>query len=87
MAYVYDIREILEGEYKDKQILIMHPAHIGLKVQPLEKYQIGQTYELHLHELEGTPWTTVKSQDDSDRIDLVPYIQIEDEMKFPGQDL
>ena len=33
----------------------MHPAHIGLKIQPLEKYEIGKTYELHLHELEGTP--------------------------------
>ena len=86
VAHVYNVREILQGDYKEKQILVMHPAHIGLKIQPLEKYEIGKTYELHLHELEGTPWITVKSQDDSGRIDLVPYIQVEDEIRFPVQE-
>jgi hypothetical protein len=86
VAYIYDVREILKGEYPEKQILVMHPAHIGLKIQPLDKYEIGKTYELHLHQLEGTLWTTVKSQDDSGRIDLSPYIQVEDETRFPAQD-
>ena len=85
MAYVYDVREILKGEYAEKQILVMHPAHIGLTSQPLEKYEIGKSYELHLRELEGTLWATVKSQDESSRIDLAPYIQVEDEVKFPSQ--
>jgi hypothetical protein len=85
VAYVYDVREVLKGEYKEKQILVMHPAHIDLKTQLLDKYEIGKTYELHLHELENTVWTTIKSQDDSGRIDLNPYIQVEDEIKFPAQ--
>jgi hypothetical protein len=85
VAYVYDVREILQGDYKEKQILVMHPAHIGLTIQPLDKYQIGKSYDLHLRELEGTLWATVKSQDDSSRIDLVPYIQLEDDIKFPTQ--
>lgn len=85
VAYIYDVREILKGEYKEKQILVMHPAHIGLKIQPLDKYEIGKTYELHLHELEHTAWNTIKSQDDSGRIDLVPYIQVEDEIRLPAE--
>jgi hypothetical protein len=85
VAYIYDIREVLKGEYKEKQILVMHPAHIGLKIQPLEKYEIGKIYELHLHELENTAWNTIKSQDDSGRKDLIPYIQVEDEFRFPAQ--
>jgi hypothetical protein len=85
VAYIYGVREVLKGEYKEKQILVMHPAHIGLKIQPLEKYEIGKTYELHLHELENTVWNTIKSQDDSGRIDLIPYIQVEDELRFPAQ--
>ena len=51
----------------------------------IEKYEIGRSYELHLRELERTLWATVKSEDDSSRIDLAPYIQIEDEAKFPTQ--
>ncbi|MBV9488233.1 MAG: hypothetical protein JO069_00720, partial [Verrucomicrobia bacterium] len=84
VAYVYDVVEVLSGEYKDKQILVMHPAHVGLKVQPLDRYVVAKTYTLHLHELEGTPWSTVKSSDESGRIDLVPYIQTEDEGRFPA---
>jgi hypothetical protein len=86
VAYIYDIQEVLKGEYKEKQILVMHPAHIDLKSQLLDKFEIGKTYELHLHELENTTWTTIKSKDDSGRIDLIPYIQVEDETRFPVQD-
>jgi hypothetical protein len=37
-----------------------------------------------LHQLEGTPWNTVKRKDDSGLINLEPYIQVEDENKYPG---
>jgi hypothetical protein len=85
VAYIYDVQEVLKGKYKEKQILVMHPAHIGLEIQTLNKYEVGKSYDLHLHELEGTQWSTVKSRDDSDRIDLVPYIRVEDEIRFPAQ--
>src|SRR6266567_2065525 len=84
VGFVYDVRRVLAGKYNDEQILIMHPAYIGLKQQSLRKYQIGRTYTLRLHELEGTPWGTVKRRDDSGRIDLQPYITVEDEAKYPG---
>lgn len=84
VGFVYDVRRVLAGEYDDAQVLVMHPAYIGLKKQSLRKYRIGKTYKLRLRELEGTAWSTVKRRDDSGRIDLQPYIQIEDEAKYPG---
>jgi hypothetical protein len=85
VAYIYDVQKVLKGEYKEKQILVMHPAHISLKIQSLENFELGKSYELHLHELEGTQWSTVKSQDDSNRFDLMPYIREEDEIRYPTQ--
>ena len=82
VAYVYSVRQVVEGEYAEKNILVMHPAHIGLKIQSLKNHQIGKTYNLRLRELETTQWSTVKSKDDSGAIDLTPYIQVEDDLKI-----
>jgi hypothetical protein len=84
-AYVYDVRQVSHGQYSGKQILVTHPAYIGLRKQSLRKYRIGRTYRLKLRELEGTAWSTVKRRDDSGRIDLEPYIRVEDEAKYPGE--
>jgi hypothetical protein len=82
VGYVYEINRRVAGEYSEKQILVMHPAYIGLKKQKL-RYRIGKTYKLQLHELEDTVWKTVKSKDDSGSINLQPYIRIQDETKHP----
>lgn len=84
VGFVYEIRKVVAGAYAEKQILVMHPAYIGLQKQSLRKYRLGRTYKLRLRELEGTPWNTVKRRDDSDRIDLQPYVQLQDEAKYPG---
>jgi hypothetical protein len=84
VAFVYDVQRVVSGEYDDAQVLVMHPAYIGLKRQSLRKYRIGRTYKLRLCELEKTPWNTVKRRDDSGRLDLDPYIKLEDEAKYPG---
>jgi hypothetical protein len=84
VGFVYDVRKVSAGEYDEPQILVLHPAYIGLKKQSLHKYRIGKTYKLRLRELAGTAWSTVKRRDDSGRIDLQPYIQVEDEAKYPG---
>lgn len=83
VGFVYDVKEVLEGEYAEKQILVMHPAYIGLRRQSLSKYHVGRSYQLQLRELEGSIWSTVKSKDDSGRIDLQPYIRIQDEARYP----
>ena len=82
VGYVYEITRLDAGQYSEKQILVMHPAYIGLKKQKL-KYRVGKTYKLQLHELEETVWKTVKSKDDSGSINLQPYIRIQDEVKHP----
>lgn len=83
IGFVYDVEQVISGNYSDKQILVMHPAYIGLHEQPLGKFQIGRSYDLQLRGLDGSLWSTVKSKDDSGRIDLEPYIRVQDETRFP----
>jgi len=83
VGFVYDVKEVIMGEYAEKQILVMHPAYIGLRRQSLGKFRIGRTYELQLRDLDGSVWSTVKSKDDSGRLDLQPYIRIQDEARYP----
>ncbi len=83
VGFVYDVEEVIAGEYGEKQILVMHPAYIGLQPQSLGKFRIGKTYELQLRTLDGSIWSTIKSKDDSGRIELEPYIRVEDEARYP----
>jgi hypothetical protein len=83
VGYLYEVTRVLAGEYSENQILIMHPAYIGLREQKLRRYKIGKNYRLQLHELESTVWKTVKSKDDSGLIHLQPYIRVQDEKKHP----
>ena len=83
VGFVYDVEEVIAGECGEKQILVMHPAYIGLQPQSLGKFRIGRTYELQLRTLDGSLWSTIKSKDDSGRIDLEPYIRIQDETRYP----
>src|SRR6266545_1540482 len=83
VGFVYDVKEVIAGDYREKQILVMHPAYIGLHPQSLGKFRIGRSYELQLRGLDGSIWSTVKSKDDSGRIDLEPYIRIQDEARYP----
>ncbi|MDQ2659573.1 MAG: hypothetical protein M3Y03_04060 [Verrucomicrobiota bacterium] len=84
VGYVYEVDKIVRGQYAEKQILVMHPAFIGLKPQPLDKYRIGKRYKLHLRPLEGTLWDTAKARDESGQINLQPYIRVEDLAKHPA---
>jgi len=83
VGFVYDVEEVVAGEYGEKQILVMHPAYIGLQPQSLGKFRIGRSFELQLRSLDGSIWSTVKSKDDSGRIDLEPYIRVQDEARYP----
>ena len=83
VGYVYDVTQVISGEYSEKQILVMHPAYIKLEEQRLGRWRIGRTYRLQLHELENTVWKTVKSKDDSGLINLQPYIRVQDELRHP----
>lgn len=85
VSFVYEVQKVIAGEYAETKILVMQPAHIDNVPQALDKLRIGQSYELTVHELqEGSPWMTIKKKDDSGLIDLLPYIRISDEARFPG---
>jgi hypothetical protein len=83
VGYVYEVTQVIAGEYSEKQILVMHPAYIQLHEQRLGRWKIGRTYRMQLHELEKTVWKTVKSKDDSGLINLPPYIRVQDERRHP----
>jgi hypothetical protein len=83
VGFVYDVEKVTAGEYGEKQILVMHPAYIGLQPQSLGKFQVGKSYELQLRSLDGSIWSTIKSKDDSGRIELEPYIRVQDEARYP----
>jgi len=83
VGFLYDVENVVSGEYGEKQILVMHPAYIGLQPQSLGKFQVGKSYELQLRSLDGSIWSTIKSKDDSGRIELEPYIRVQDEARYP----
>ncbi len=85
VAYVYDVVKVVKGEYQEKEILVMHPAHIHRQPQPLSKYKIGDTYELRLRDVDETPWGAIKSSDTTERKDLLPFIQVADDRKLPSR--
>ncbi|MEQ1858411.1 MAG: FHA domain-containing protein [Chthoniobacteraceae bacterium] len=85
VAYVYDVVKVVGGHYEEKQILVMHPAHVRLQQQALNKYRVGKTYDLRLRDLDTTPWVAIKSSDQSGKIELLPYIQLADDAKFPAR--
>ena len=84
VGYVYDVIDVLKGTYPQNQVLVMHPAHLRRKRQPLDQYHVGEIYDLTLTKIEGTPWETVKARDESENLSLEPYIRVEDEALFPG---
>jgi hypothetical protein len=85
VAFVYRIEQVVAGTYTAKDILVLHPAHIALKPQPLDKYVIGKSFLLQLDPIDATAWTTTKTSDETGRIDLIPYIQQADEGRLPSR--
>jgi hypothetical protein len=83
VAFVYRVKKIYKGRYASEKIVVMHPAHIALKEQNLSKYKIGKTYRMQLNRLEETNWQAEKCQDETDEMELEPYIQRQDASRFP----
>lgn len=84
VGYLYAVEDVLSGEYPDKEILVMHPAHIRLRAEPLEKYAAGESYTLHLVDFEGSIWESIKRSDSTGKLELLPFIQKEDEARAPS---
>lgn len=84
VSFLYQVEEVLSGHYSDPQIVVMHPAHIRLKLQPLDNYKIGSSFKFDLVEFDGSPWESMKRSEETGRIELRPFIRKEDEARFPS---
>lgn len=84
VGFLYRVEQVLSGAYAEKELLVMHPAHIAQKPEPLEKYAIGEVYPMDLIEFEGSPWEAIKRSEQTGRIELLPFIRKEDEARFPS---
>jgi hypothetical protein len=83
VGYKYSVEEILEGAYAAKELLVMHPAYIGLKTQKIDSV-IGTVYTLAVKKLTGaSPWASVRRIEASASLDLDPHMLVEDESKHP----
>ena len=84
VTFLYSVEQVLGGVYSEKELLVMHPAHIGQKQEPLDKYTVGEVYRMDLIEFEGSPWEAIKRSEQTGRMELLPFIRKEDEARFPS---
>jgi len=84
VSFLYRVEQVLSGAYSEKELLVMHPAHIAQKPEPLEKYAVGEVYRMDLVEFEGSPWEAIKRSEQTGRLELLPFIRKEDEARFPS---
>ena len=84
VSFLYRVEQVLGGAYAEKELLVMHPAHIAQKPEPLEKYAVGEVYRMDLIEFEGSPWEAIKRSEQTGRMELLPFIRKEDEARFPS---
>ncbi len=84
VCFLYRVERVVSGSYPEKDLLVMHPAHIAQKLQPLEKYTLHTVYKLDLIDFEGSPWEAIKRSEETGRIELLPFILKEDETRFPS---
>ncbi|MGA0846018.1 MAG: hypothetical protein ACO3RV_05705, partial [Luteolibacter sp.] len=75
------------GAVDETDVLVMHPAYIGLKKQDLGTYRIGELIELELRPLDDSSlWSGIRTLDDTDSFELMPYLLVADELRHPDSD-
>ncbi len=84
VGFLYRVEQVVRGAYSQKDLLVMHPAHISQKPESLDKYVVGETYSMDLIEFEGSPWESIKRSEQTGRFELLPFIRKEDEARFPS---
>jgi hypothetical protein len=85
VALVYRVIHVIRGKFQGHQLVVLHPAHIGEKRQPMNRFFTGEISTLRLIPLEKTPWVTLKAKDDPRYVDLDRFITEEDHQKLSSQ--
>lgn len=84
VGYRYEVEKVLEGKLDEQAVLVMHPAFIKLQAQDLGSYEIGKTYEFGLRMMdESSLWGGMRTRDDTDSFELMPYLLTGDENRHP----
>ena len=85
VALVYRVLHVIRGKFVGRQLVVLHPAHIGEKRQPMNRFFTGEISTLRLIPLERTPWVTLKAKDDPRYVDLDRFITEEDHQRLSSQ--
>lgn len=87
VAYLYEVIEVLSGQYEAKELLVYHPAYIKNTQQNLSKFRKKKVLELSVTELkDDSLWATVTQNDEVGAADHTPYILCEDANRHPNSD-
>lgn len=82
VALVYRVHRVLKGTFHGSQLVVLHPAHISEKRQPMGSFTVGQVKTLKLIPLDATPWVTLKAKDDPRFVELDRFVTEEDHRKL-----
>lgn len=87
VAYLYEVIEVMSGQYDGKELLIYHPAYIKNVQQDLSRFKKNKDLELSVTELKDESlWATVTQNDEVGAADHTPYILCEDVNRHPNSD-
>jgi hypothetical protein len=82
VALVYRVHHVVKGTFHGTQLVVLHPAHISERRQPMGGFTIGQVRTLKLIPLDDTPWVTLKAKDDPRFVELDRFVTEEDHRKL-----
>lgn len=85
VALVYRVLHVIKGRFEGRQLVVLHPAHIAERRQPMSRFFAGEISTLRLIPLDQTPWVTLKAKDDPRYLDLERFITEEDHRKLSAQ--
>ncbi|TLD70462.1 LamG domain-containing protein [Phragmitibacter flavus] len=79
VAYVYEVEEVLEGEFEDKQVLVKHWGMLGRKPVAGLPREVGKSYELIIEMESEHPYLQgERVMDDTEGgLELSPWIDVE----------
>lgn len=85
VAFVYEVKRVERGEFKDTHFVVLHAAHIAGKRQPMMGYFLNQTRTFNLIPVDATPYATLKSKEDPRYYELERFLTDSDFAKLGKQ--
>lgn len=77
VVYIYDVEQVIEGEFSEKRILVKHWAMLGQKPVDAMPREVGKSYDLVLERESGHP--NLKGErvmDDTTAFDMEPWFDV-----------